>query len=255
MSTAPCLDKQAVRSQPLLFRFWDATTQPLPLRVIRAPAGYRQPDKVISSTNGFHRAPQSEPFDFCAHIKRLCADIVARCEIFHHIDVSRLLFVANQARSRRQYGLQARVTPLRFHDGRLRHWRNGQPYQVQRYFVNGREMLYVVSFCLPRFLDQNFEDKFVTLFHELYHISPAFNGDLRRLGGRYGIHSRSKACYDEEMSRLATAYLQNGARPALHGFMSLGFTALRERYGQVLGIMVPRPRIVSVSGQPEQEQL
>ena len=31
------------------------------------------------------------------------------------------------------------------------------------------------------FLDQTFEEKLVTVFHELYHISPAFDGDLRRL--------------------------------------------------------------------------
>ncbi len=54
----------------------------------------------------------------------------------------------------------------------------GRYYQVQRYFVDGHEMLYVMAFCMPRFLDQSFEDKLITLFHELYHINPRFDGDL-----------------------------------------------------------------------------
>ncbi len=52
-------------------------------------------------------------------------------------------------------------------------------------------MLYLVTFCLPRFLDQDFDDKFITLFHELYHISPRFEGDLRRHEGRCALHSHS----------------------------------------------------------------
>ena len=32
--------------------------------------------------------------------------------------------------------------------------------------VADREMLYLMTFCLPRFLNRPFEDKFVTLFHE-----------------------------------------------------------------------------------------
>src|SRR5439155_20062257 len=135
-------------------------------------------------------------------IKRLCANITLRCEALRHVDVSRLLFAVTQARTGRTHGLQARLTPLRFHEGHLTRRRRGVSYQVQRYFVGGQEMLYVMTFCLPRFLDQDFDDKLITLFHELYHISPTFDGDLRRHQGRYAIHSRSKRGYDETMADL-----------------------------------------------------
>ena len=93
---------------------------------------------------------------------------------------------------------------MRFRDGALTRRVGGTVYQVQRYFVGGREMLYLVTFCLPRFLDQTFEEKLVTVFHELYHISPNFDGDLRRHEGRYAVHSRSKRAYDERMAALGT---------------------------------------------------
>ena len=85
------------------------------------------------------------------------------------------------------------MTPLRFRNGLLMRKRDGVAYQVQRYVVDGKDMLYLVTFCLPRFLDQGFDDKFITLFHELYHISPSFEGDLRPAGwARTPVHSSSK---------------------------------------------------------------
>ena len=64
----------------------------------------------------------------------------------------------------------------RLRDGRLSRRRRGVTFQIQRYFVDGREILYLVTFCLPRFLDLTFDEKFVTIFHELFHIGPSFNG-------------------------------------------------------------------------------
>ena len=87
-------------------------------------------------------------------------------------------------------------------------------------------MLYLVTFCLPRFLDQDFDDKFITLFHELYHISPAFDGDLRRHAGRCDLHSNSKRLYDAHMADLARSYLSNGADHGLHDFLRLNFAQL-----------------------------
>jgi hypothetical protein len=156
------------------------------------------------------------------------------------------LFGVTQARTPRVYGLQARVTPLRFPRGQLTRQRRGVTYQVQRYFVGATEFLYLVTFCLPRFLDQAFDDKLVTLFHELFHISPAFDGDLRRHQGRYCIHSHSQKGYDEQMATLARAYLARRPDPALYGFLRLDFAQLQWRHGSVLGVMVPRPKVVPV---------
>jgi hypothetical protein len=99
---------------------------------------------------------------------------------------------------------------------------------------------------LPRFLDQGFDDKLVTLFHELFHISPAFDGDLRRHQGRYSIHSHSQKRYDEQMAALARTYLATRPDPRVYGFLRLDFAQLQRRHGSVLGVMVPRPKVVPV---------
>jgi Putative phage metallopeptidase len=247
VSSLPCLEEKAIRSRSLLLRSWGTGGEPLPVRAIRGwqrtsahPLDRTAPPWLASGSAHM-------PFDFCRHIHDLCRDIVRRCSELQHIDLSKVLFSATQARSRRSHGLQARVTPLRFRDGALTFERHRTRYRVQRYFIDGREMLYLMTFCLPRFLDQDFDDKFITLFHELYHIGPAFDGDLRRHGGRCTVHSHSKRAYDQQMSHLAREYLSTKPDPRLHAFLRLDFAHLQHRHGEVIAVAVPRPRLIPVS--------
>lgn len=221
--------------RPPLLCSWSDPDYPLPRRRIRV-AG-RQPPV----------GPESAPFDFCARVRALCADIVGRCPELAHVDVTRVLFTVTQARNRRAHGLQARVTPLRFRAGSLTRTRRGVTYRVQRYRVDGRECLYVLAFCLPRFLDLDFGEKLLTVFHELYHVSPAFDGDLRRHGGRCTVHSCSQRAYDRYVGRLADTYLAGGADPDACSFLRLSFAELERRHGAVVGTVVPRPKMVPVA--------
>jgi predicted metallopeptidase len=194
--------------------------------------------------------PVEQPFDFGGHVHRLLADIVARCPSLGHIDVASILLGATRARNQRTQGLQARVTPLRFAHGSLTRRRHGATYQVQRYFFNDHEFLYLMTFCLPRFLNQDFADKFITLFHELHHIHPSCNGDLRRHEGRYQLHSHSKCAYDRHMAELARAYLAGKPNPDLHAFLRLDFAQLQRRHGAVAAIVLPRPKIIPIAWKP-----
>jgi hypothetical protein len=225
---------------------WNDNENPLPVRPVRMPGRGVRRTFGAEAPPWLHTGPADKPFDFSGRVSRLCADICRRCAELRHIDVSRLLIAVTQARSSQRHGLQARVTPLRFRHGQLTRRRRDGDYQVQRYVVGGREMLYLMTFCLPRFLDQDFDDKFITLFHELYHISPHFEGDLRRHDGRYSLHSHSKRDYDTHMAHLARAYLAGRPDRALHDFLRLNFGQLQHRHGTVVGVVVPRPRLVPV---------
>ena len=242
------LDDASLPQVPPFVLRWGGVSRPLPLRSIRPAGRLRTRFPQEEPPPWLPTGPTHEPFDFCGHVRRLCADLVARCEFFRHIDASCLLFGVTQARTGRAHGLQARVTPLRFQGGALVRQRRGVAYQVQRYFHGDREMLYLVTFCLPRFLDQDFDDKFITLFHELYHIGPNCDGDLRRHAGRYAIHSHSKKHYDCRMADLARCYLADGTDPALHAFLRLVFAQLLRRHGRVVGAVAPRPKLIPLVG-------
>jgi predicted metallopeptidase len=225
---------------------WSADT-PLPVRLLGTPRRSRGAQPAHPPAPAWWVTGSADgPFDFCGHVRRLVADIAGRCDELRHIHVERLLIAVTPARTPQAHGLQARVTPLRFSGGALHRRRRGILYQVQRYVHGTTEFLYLLTFCLPRFLDQDFDGKFVTLFHELYHIGPAFDGDLRRHAGRYALHSHSQRAYDRHMAELARAYLATGPDPDLHAFLRLNFAQLAERHGAVAGVVVPRPKIVPV---------
>jgi hypothetical protein len=113
-------------------------------------------------------------------------------------------------------------------------------------------MLYVLTFCLPRFLDQPFREKLVTVFHELYHIGPAFDGDLRRHPGRYEVHSHSKDLYDERMADLVRDYLADHPEPEVFHFLRSGYRELWDTHGGITGVVVPRPKLLPVGAASRQ---
>ena len=80
--------------------------------------------------------------------------------------------------------------------------------------VDGREMLYVLNFYLPRFLDLSFREKLTTIAHELLHIGPKFDGDLRRFAGRCYAHSHSHAEFDAQAEQLGQRWLALQPAPA-----------------------------------------
>jgi hypothetical protein len=221
---------------PLQLR-WDAT-DPLPTRLV-IPDGH--PTRAGKSVR------ESElPFNFSIAMSSLCCDISARCESLAHIRMPQVVVAFTPSRNRSRFGLQARLTPMRFRHGALTRKHGSIDYQVQRFFVNGREMLYLLTFCLPRFLDQPYEEKLITVFHELYHISPAFDGDLRRHSGRYAVHSHSKAGYDSHMSELVKEYLADHPEPGIFSFLNRGSRELWDRNGGITGSVIPRPKLLPV---------
>lgn len=234
----------AATSWPPLSRHWHEPETPLPKRVFRAPRTSRNPSAMSDIPPWLDTGPADQPFDFTSQVRRLLEDIVARCPHFAHIDVSRVLITAFGARTNRPHGIQARVTPLRFANGQLIRHRRGCRFQVQRYFLGDLEFLYLLSFCLPRFLDQDFDGKFITLFHELYHIGPEFDGDLRRHHGRYHVHTASRKHYDRDMADLARIYLAGKPNPDLRAFMKLSFSQLHDKHGSVHGVVVPCPKVI-----------
>ena len=230
---------------PPLALEWHSMHCPLPVREVQGHSRAHSAPR-LDSPPWIDTGDHSQPFHFSEHLRRLCADIAAKYEQLSHLNVSKMIFAFTQAHNYRSHGLQARVTPLRFHEGKITRIHRGIPFQVQRFLHDQQEILYVVTFCLPRFLNRDFDDKFVTIFHELFHISPAFDGDLRRHHGRYSVHTASQKRYDQEMMAMAREYLHGGADPKLHGFLRLNFGQLRHRHGKVVGYVVPRPKLVPI---------
>ena len=162
-----------------------------------------------------------------------------------HVDMSRVAVGFTQARSAVQHGIYATLTPMRFADGHLHTIRRGKQWGLQRlYDKSGHEMLYILRFYLPRFLDLSFQQKLVTTAHELWHIGPHFDGDLRRFAGRCYAHSASKEDFDAQAGGFVDRYLATNPPEELHGFLRETFRELAARHGRVIGAKIPAPKLI-----------
>jgi hypothetical protein len=188
--------------------------------------------------------PASEPFHFTRHVWRFCRDVAERTGAFSHVDMRRVLVTFVRCRNRRSWGLQAKLIPMRFRGGKRAEERRGRLYQVQQLFLGDVEVQYVLSFYLPRFLNQSFEEKIITIFHELYHIGPEFRGDIRRFPGGRSVHSPNSRDYDRKMADLARGYFSRRPPRRLYDFLRLNFSELEQRYAEVVGVHIPSPKLV-----------
>ena len=183
-------------------------------------------------------------FDFCRAMTLLCEDICVRHPEFRHIRMPEVAVTFAQTRSPVEWGVQARLTPLRFEGGNIVERRKGQLWTVQRVFHRGQEARYILTFFLPRFLNLSFDEKLITVFHELYHISPEFNGDIRRFEGACYMHTGSQKSYDRQMDIFAKEYLGMHVPEQFVTFLRYSFAELQARCGDIVGLRIAIPRLI-----------
>ena len=103
--------------------------------------------------------------------------------------------------------MHASLTPLRFEPGALIARRRGRTWTVERLY-DARPRDAVPAQLLPAAVPgPPLEEKLATVVHELWHIGPAFDGDLRRHPGRCYAHSHSQKQYDAQVDQLAERWL------------------------------------------------
>lgn len=186
-----------------------------------------------------------EGFNFSAAIEKVCRDMIARLPEFSHIDFDRVAVSIVQARRNTTHGIYASLTPLRFEGGKTETRKRGKRFLVQRlHDRQGIEYLYILSIYLPRFQQTSLEEKVATLLHELWHISPDFNGDIRRFSGRNYAHGNSQKKYDAQMERFAQQWLAADPPTALYDFLELDFHELVAERGRIFGTRWPAPKLI-----------
>lgn len=134
---------------------------------------------------------------------------------------------------------------MRFEAGAAEKKIRGQRFGVESVCNEaGSEFLYILSFYLPRFLNTPLEEKLSTVVHELWHISPEFNGDLRRHEGRCYAHGNSQRAYDAEMDRLTQRWLALDPPEHLYEFLIGSYDVLSAEHGGVAGTHWRSPKLM-----------
>ncbi len=181
---------------------------------------------------------------------RLIAEIVPE---LNHVDPSRVLVCVASTRGGGVHGTYAKIHPLRFAGGEcnmeVRRGRKRETWSMPAVKHRGIDMLYIIYFLVPRFLDLPLEEKLITIFHELYHISPDFNGDIRRFPGKNYAHGSSRKKYNALMSQLVDGFREKLEDEGPLEFLKEDMKTLRNGYGTLVGRRFPAPRIRVSSNQ------
>lgn len=179
-------------------------------------------------------------------LERLICDITLRTPELHHIVPEKLLVCVSTGRAGRG-GSLAKIHPLRFAGGersvKARRGRRSVLCTMPSITHRGEEMLYVIYFLIPRFLELSFREKMITVFHELYHISPACDGDIRRFPGRNYAHGSSTKSYNLLMGQLVDRYLETIPDRFALNFLEGNLAALRSRHSAIVARRLQAPRI------------
>lgn len=178
-------------------------------------------------------------------MRLLCEDIAVRSPAFAHVAMDQVAIRYCQVRTSVLHGVQATLTPLRFAGGAKEEIRRGKTWTVRPLLgPDGVEMLYLLSFYLPRFLNRSFRDKLTTVVHELWHIGPQFDGDLRRHPGRCYAHGPRERHYDANIERLTDDWLALNPPAELFDFLQHDFGNLVQLHGAVRGLRIPTPKLI-----------
>ena len=179
-------------------------------------------------------------------MERLIRDITARTPQLEHIAPEKLLVCVSTGRPS-PGGSLAKIHPLRFAGGertvKTRRGRRNVLCTMPSITHQGEEMLYVIYFLVPRFLELPFREKLITVFHELYHISPACDGDIRRFPGRNYAHGSSTKSYNALMGSLVDDYLERLPERTALSFLEGNLAALRSRHSAIVARRLQTPRI------------
>lgn len=174
-------------------------------------------------------------------------DIVSRVHALGHIDPSRVLICVASTRGGGIHGTFAKIHPLRFRGGessiQVKRGRKTCICTMPTVTHKGVEMLYIVYFLVPRFFNLPLREKLITIFHELYHISPGFDGDIRRFPGRNYAHGASRKHYNAVMAGLVDEYLRMLDPASVPDFLQGDMAGLRERFRTIVGRRFPAPKI------------
>lgn len=188
----------------------------------------------------------NDKIDLSQTLTSIIADIVSRCAPLSHIAINRLLVCVGSNRGGRG-GLYGKLIPLRFKDGSSLLRYRGRIYAFPEITSNGTSCLYIIYFYMPRFFDLSWEEKLRVIFHELYHISPRFDGDIRRMGAVKTAHGHSKKHYDSLFDAELLLY-KNQVHGTPHiDFLTMNSRDLYNRYHRVTAVRMKHPRPVIIN--------
>ncbi len=186
---------------------------------------------------------KKEPFNLTDALTLIIKEMIASTEEFKLFDINKILLCCGTNKSTSKGGIYGKLVPLKFENGNdiIKH--RGYYYTIPKLRVNNIEIIYIIYLYIPKFLDLPAKEKIDVMFHELYHINPEFNGDIRRMGKFKKAHGHSRKSFDEKYKSYAEAFYEQIKETPFLDFLELNTDALMKKFNKISyrRMKVPKP--------------
>ncbi len=179
-------------------------------------------------------------------ISGIIEEIVRHSDQFRHIDPAMIHICMASNRKGSGGATFGKLVPLKFKNGESLLRYRGRIYAMPRVVHEGRDVLYIIYFYTPRFLDLSAREKLRVIFHELYHISPEFNGDIRRFGKVKASHGSSKKRYDSLFENEVERFYEYITTTPYINFLSMNTLELKNTFHKIYCSRMKQPRPVQI---------
>lgn len=151
----------------------------------------------------------------------IISDIISYTEEFYNFDLNKILICCASNRKDFNGATYGKLLPLKFQNGSdvIKH--RGHFYTIPKLIINNYEILYIIYFYMPKFFNLSAKEKINVIFHELYHINPSFNGDIRRMGDFKKAHGYSKKKFEEKYIEYADVFYNKVINLPYYKFLSM----------------------------------
>jgi len=166
-------------------------------------------------------------------LTQIIHDMVRSTDEFKLFDLNKILICCASNRKDFKGATYGKLLPLRFKDGSEIIKHNGKFYTIPKLKINNIEILYIIYLYIPKFFNLSVKDKINVMFHELYHISPEFNGDIRRMGNFKSAHGHSRKAFEEKYIYYADSFYKTINNTSYNNFLKMNSEDIKNRYKTV----------------------
>ncbi|HNX24413.1 MAG TPA: putative metallopeptidase [Spirochaetota bacterium] len=160
-------------------------------------------------------------------------DMVELTEEFKCFDLNKILICCASNRKDFRGATYGKLLPLRFKDGSEIIKHNGRFYTIPKVKVNNMEILYIIYFYIPKFFNLSAKDKVNVMFHELFHINPEFNGDIRRMGKFKAAHGHSRKSFEEKYIEYADTFFEKIEDTPYYNFLKMNSEDIQKEFKKI----------------------
>ena len=186
---------------------------------------------------------KQDTFNITDAFTLIMSEMIKRTDEFRLFDINRIMVCCGTNRNTSTGGIYGKLVPLKFENGIdiIKH--RGYYYTIPKLTINNIEILYVIYLYIPKFLDLPAEKKIDVMFHELYHINPEFNGDIRRMGKFKKAHGHSRKSFDEKYKEYAGSFYNYIKSTRFIEFLEMDSKSLKKEFPALSyrKMKVPKP--------------